>query len=80
MGRGVCMCVTGPPAGGVCAACGAVGAPLPYPAGPPAPAPQPVGRVEVHHYPASEDAIRRIVREEIARALAPPRKDETDGR
>lgn len=51
---GICMCVIGPPPGGRCEACGAVGAPLPivplYPPPPntPSPYPRPVKKSPYH--------------------------------
>lgn len=69
MGVRVCGCTIGPPAGGVCNACGAVGAPLPHQhqyapyITPPLRACEPI-------YILTEDRIREIVREEMARFAA----------
>lgn len=71
--RGICMCVTGPPAGGVCNACGAVGPPLagpnyPYAPWPPTPPPEP-GRYYPPN-PLTPEEVRKIVREEIEKGRA----------
>jgi hypothetical protein len=60
---GVCMCTTGPPPGGRCSACGAVGPTIYDTPSPPPPTPR-VGRVEVAQL--TEEDIRRIFREELA--------------
>lgn len=66
---GICMCVTGPPPGGVCVACGAVGPPMVYP--PPLPY-QPLPPAQGGCVPLkqlTEDDVRRIIREELDRAF-----------
>lgn len=62
--RGVCMCTCGPPAGGVCNACGAVGPALPgqqahYEPG--------RGFYSFTPAPLTADDVRRIFREELER-------------
>ncbi len=71
-----CGCVMGPPAGGLCRACGAVGAPLPiqylYP---PVYAPMPYAPGCAPTYGPiclTADDVRRIVREELERAASKP--------
>ena len=62
---GVCGCVTGPPPGGICNACGAVG-PGYAPPGMPNP---PVYQRGFYEAPAlTEEQVRRIIREELERA------------
>jgi len=69
--RGVCMCVTGPPAGGQCMACGAFGPPLPGPwPAPSAPRPYMPGPTVPAPRPLSEEDVRRIIREELDRGKA----------
>jgi len=71
MRASVCGCISGPPPGGICNACGAwgVGYRPPYEAPlPPQPSPWPPG---VHFVPApmTGEEIRKIVREELERVL-----------
>lgn len=66
--RGVCMCVCGPPAGGVCNACGAVGPPLPgQGCAPPLPTPVGTGTYHFTPTPLTAEDVRRIFREELER-------------
>ena len=57
--KGVCGCSIGPPPGGICNACGTVGPPLPHD----------YGRYQFTPNQLTEADIRRIVREELERAL-----------
>jgi hypothetical protein len=76
--RGICGCVTGPPPGGICNACGAwgVGYNPPYgvPAQPPPNAPvvpyAAPGPIQFIPAPLTADEVRKIVREELERALS----------
>lgn len=63
--NGICGCVMGPPPGGRCNACGAVGPPLHYE---PYPHPYDKGHYTFTPTPITPEDIRRIVREEIERA------------
>lgn len=72
-----CMCVTGPPPGGICNACGAwgvgYGPPYGVPQPPPPNAPQPIQwppAVTFVLAPLTAEEIRKIVREELERALS----------
>lgn len=66
--KGICGCVTGPPPGGICNACGAWGVGY-YPPGSPAPHPMTPGPWTYMPTPLTADEVRRIVREELERAL-----------
>lgn len=67
---GICGCVTGPPPGGICGACGAWGVGYRPPYGPPDPLPSfTPGPVQFVPLPLTGDDVRRIVREEIEAAL-----------
>lgn len=63
----VCGCTIGPPVGGVCTACGAVGQPWPQPVPHLLPATAPI-------YILTEDRIREIVREEMREMQRNPKK------
>ena len=70
--NGICMCVSGPPPGGICGACGAWGAGYhpPYRA-PQNPLPMPdfkPGPITFVPAPLTADEVRKIVREELERA------------
>lgn len=74
--HGICGCVTGPPPGGICNACGAWGVgyvpPFGVPAQPPPNAPNPFmpGPLQWVPAPLTAEEVRKIVREELERALA----------
>lgn len=65
----ICNCVLGPPRGGVCMACGAQGEPWPL-----HPLPMPSSQPWPRDCFLTEAEIRRIVREELARAAKEPPK------
>lgn len=76
--KGICGCVTGPPPGGICNACGAwgVGYRPPYEA-PIPPQPFNPGPITFVPAPLTADEVRKIVREELERALTQGKKSES---
>lgn len=79
---GICGCVTGPPPGGICNACGAWGVgyvrPFGVPAQPPPNAPVPYavpGPIQFVPTPLTAEDVRKIVREELERAISALGKD-----
>lgn len=71
--NGICMCTSGPPAGGRCMACGAYGEPIPSPYVPQPVVDRPIvmPATEIHHHHhtgLTADEVREIVREELEKA------------
>lgn len=73
MTYGVCNCVGGPPAYGICGACGIAGAYY-TPPGSQQPTAQPQTGTLIIREGLTEDQVRKIIREELANAAKKARR------